>query len=171
MDKINFANTYTPSKELQLARWYTLSCILIMLMLIVMCSVYVMQWRTYQHTMHTQQTDFSRHALAHEYTQLEAQRIQRNQLRNTQTNSHYKLANLRESLGHDIYLDECVINRDGNHHLTISAPSRQRAQDCLTRLNKKQLFGPLAISAIQSIRHGEKTRLSVTIKAVPNSKA
>jgi len=167
MDKINFANAHTPSQELQLARWYTVSCMAIILMFIGMCSTYVMQWRTLQQITHKQQSHAAHQSLMQEHAQLESQQNERSQRRSNQTITQQKLKALVENLGADIYLDECVIIRDGSHNLTLSAPSGQRAQECIAALNKKQLFGALTITSLKMVKSGAKNRLLVTIKGTP----
>ena len=66
-------------------------------------------------------------------------------------------------------LIECVLAADGSHSLTITAPSRQRAQESIAALNQKKLFGRLAITSIKMVPHGEKSHLLVMIKAAPVS--
>lgn len=170
MDKINFANPYTPYAELQLARWYTISCILIMLMLIGMCSAYIMQWRTYQHVMHNQKSYISQQSLAQEYTQLQTQQKESQQRANSKKITHQQLAALNAILAQDIQLHECVITQDGNHNLTLLAPSRQRAQECLAALNQKQVFGTLALTSLKTVQNGQKSHLLVIIKPIPQPK-
>lgn len=164
MDNINFANVHTPYEELQLARWYTISCILIAVMLIGMCSIYVMQWRTYQHAMHAQQSCLAHQALMQEHAHLEMQHKERSQLHSNQTITKQKLKALHESLGTDMSLTECVLTPTGTHTLTLSAPSRHRAQECVAALNKKQLFGTLAITSLTLAKQGNKNYLLVVIK-------
>jgi cell division protein FtsL len=167
MDKINFAHAHSPYVELQLARWYTISCSLIVLMLIGMCSIYVMQWRTYQHAMHTQKSYSAQRSLEQEYAQLQTQQKEHNQRSTAQKTTCQQLAGLNEGLAQDITLQECVIARDGSHTLTLTAPSRQRAQACIALLNKKQLFGTLTLTSLKTVKNGQKSHLLVTLKANP----
>lgn len=169
MDKINFSNRYTPYQELQLARWYTCSCFLIALTLIGMCSIYVIQWRTYQHAIHNQRSHAAHHALQQEYDQLLSQQKEREQSHMARAVTYNQLMTLKDSLAQDISLAECAITREGTN-LTIVAPSRQRAQECVALLNKKQHFGSLALASIKANRQGEKSQLLVIIKAAPNLK-
>jgi hypothetical protein len=170
MDKINFANPQSPYQELQLARWYTISCMLLCLMLIGMCSIYVMQWRSYQHATRHRKSYAAHHALVQEHTQLQAQHQQHNKLKTSQKITSQKLMALNESLGKDIQLTECMIARDGSHNLTLTAPTRQRAQECVTLLGKKGFFGTLAITSLKAMRNGEKKYLVVIIQGNPVQK-
>lgn len=164
MDKINFANPQSPYQELQLARWYTISCMLLCLMLIGMCSIYIIQWRTYQHATRHQKSYATHRALVQEHAQLQAQHQEYYKLKNSQKITSQKLMALNESLGTDIQLTECMIARDGSHNLTLTAPNRQRAQECIATLSNKQLFGTLTITSLKAMRNGEKKHLVVIIQ-------
>jgi hypothetical protein len=170
MDKINFSNVPSPHTELQLARWYTTSCILITLMLIGMCSIYFTQWRIYRHAVRVQKARAAHNALAQEYQDLQTQQKQRTELRAARKITHHQLTALNEALAQDVQLNECTIAHDGHHTLTITTPSRQRAQECIALLNKKQLFGTLSISSLKTVKSGEKSHLLVIIKVIPGSK-
>jgi hypothetical protein len=167
MDKINFANPQSPYQELQLARWYTASCALICLMIICMCSIYFIQWRAYQHATRHRKSYAAYHALIQEHAQLQAQHQEQNKLKSAQKITSQKLIDLNEGLGKDIQLTECIITRDGNHNLTLTAPTRQRAQECVAALSKKQLFGALSITSLKAIPSGDKKHLVVIIQGKP----
>lgn len=169
MDKINFANPHTPYQEIQLARWYTASCILIALILIGIGCITATQWRRYQHAMHIQKSYVLLDALSQEYTRLEAQRAARHQNRSNPSITKQQLAALSQNLGKEIRIIECVLAADGSHSLTITAPTRQRAQECITALNQKKLFGRLAITSLKTVQHGEKSHLLLMIKAIPTA--
>jgi cell division protein FtsL len=167
MDKINFAHAQTPYVELQLARWYTTSCLLIVLMLIGMCSIYVIQWRTYQHAIHTQKSYATQRSLEQEYVQLQTQHQEHHQRASAQKITCQQLTGLQEGLAQDITLQECVITRDGSHTLTLTAPSRQRAQECIAFLNKRKLFGTLTLTSLKTVKNGDRNYLLVTLKGIP----
>ena len=170
MDKINFANPYAPYQELQLARWYTTSCILIMFMLIGICSTSFLQWRRYQRAIQLQKNYLAHDALIHEFTNLDAQRTARRQTQANPSATKQQLTALSQNLGREMRLIECMLAADGTHTLTVTAPSRHRAQECIAALNQKKLFGRLTIISLKTVKHGEKTHLLVTIKAIPGSK-
>lgn len=164
MDKINFSHTQPPSTELQLARWYTTSCMLITLMLIGMCSIYAMQWRTYQQMMHSQKGKCAHDALQQDYSHLLAQQKEQETLHAARTITSHQLTALNESMAQDISLNECVITRNGTYNLTLTAPSRQRAQECVALLSKKQLFGALTIASLKMVKNGDKNELLIVVK-------
>jgi hypothetical protein len=169
MDKINFANPHTPYQELLLARWYTLSCILIAGMLIGIGSTSFIQWRRYQRARQQQKNYLAHDALIQEHASLQAQRNMRRPGHSNSTTIQ-QLAALSQNLDKEMRLIECVIAADGSHSLTITAPSRQRAQESIAALNQKKLFGRLAITSIKMVPHGEKSHLLVMVKAAPGSK-
>jgi hypothetical protein len=165
MDKINFANPHTPYQEIMLARWYTISCVLIIGMLIGIGGGSFIQWRRYQQAMRMQKNYLAHDALAQECAELQTQKSSR-QIRSNRAPAKQQLAALSQSMGKEMRLIECVIAADGAHTLTITAPSRQRAQECITALNQKKLFGRLAITSLKTVQHGEKTHVLVMVKTM-----
>lgn len=165
MDKINFANQHTPYQELLLARWYTISCTLLTLMLIGMSSTSFLQWRRYQKALQLQKRYFAHDALMEEYTSLEAQRSATALPYRNPSNAKNQLTALSQNLGKELRLVECTIAADGAHTLTVTAPSRQRIQECISALNQKKTFGTLAVTSLKTVQNGEKTHLLVMIKA------
>ena len=170
MDKINFANPHTPYQEILFARWYTFSSILIAIMLVGICSTSFMQWRRYQSAIQLQKKYHAHDALMQEHANLETQCAMHRQKRNNPATTKQQLAALSQTIGKEMRLTECVIAADGAHALTFTAPSRQRAQECIAALNQKKLFGILAITSLKTVQHGEKSHLLVMIKAIPDSK-
>lgn len=169
MDKINFANPHTPYQEIMLARWYTFACILIALTLACIGSGSFLQWRRYQQALRMQKSYLAHDALAQECADLQAQKSSR-QMPTNRTPAKQQLAALSQSLGKEMRLIECVLATDGAHTLTLTAPSRQKAQECVSALNQKKLFGRLAITSLKTVQQGEKSHILITIKAVPGSK-
>jgi hypothetical protein len=164
MDKINFANPHTPYQELQLARWYTISCILLITMFIGIGSGSFLQWRRYQQAMRMQKNYLAHDALAQECADLQTKKSSC-QMPTNRIPAKQQLAALSQSLGKEMRLIECVLSADGAHTLTLTAPSRQRAQECISALNQKKLFGRLAITSLKTVQNGEKSHLLVMIKA------
>ena len=128
-----------------------------------------MQWRTYQHAMHAQQAHLAYQSLMQEHTNLETQHKERTQSHHNQTITKQQLTALNESLGTDMHLTECVITPEGIN-ITLTAPSRHRAQECVAQLNKKQLFGTLIITSLKTVKSGNKNHLIVIIRRISITK-
>lgn len=164
MDKINFANPHTPYQELQLARWYTISCLLIIAMLISICAGSFIQWRRYQKAIQLQKKYLALDALAQECSYLQSQRIR--QTPGNRAPTKQQLAAISQALSKEMRLIECVLAADGGDTITITAPSHQKAQECIAALNLKNLFGKLAITSLKTVQQGEKSHLLVMIKSI-----
>jgi hypothetical protein len=169
MDKINFANPHTPYQEIMLARWYTISCILIAIMIIGLSAASFMQWRRYQGALQIQKSYLTHDALIQEHADLQMQSASGRSVKNNPSTTKLQLTALSQNLGKEMRLIECVLAADGTHSLTLTAPSRQKAQEYIAALNQKKLFGRLAIASLKTIQQGEKSHLLVMIKAVPSS--